>query len=542
MTRVFPGLGFLIAAVLFPIALFAQSPAPAPAFEAADVHVHAKISNAVPNMTGGVVRAGRYDLRAATMVDLIRVAYGVEPDFVVGGPNWLERDRFDIVAKTPQTTSQDNIKLMLQALLADRFKLVIKKDVRPMAGYALTVGKTGKPKMRETNGQGFGCQPVQQKAPDPSAVPMIEVACHNITMDIMTQLVRGVGNYINVPVIDLTELKGGWDFELRVTPRLAIQRAGSDAITIFDAVDQQLGLKLEQKSVPSPVLLVESVNQTPSANAPNLATILPPAPAPEFDVAEIKFSPPDSATMIRLQPGGRIDAQGVTMVNMLTLAWDFNDDERLAGLPNWAKETKYSLTAKASTAVQGTGAATAADIDDIRLMLRGLLKERFKLAVHVEDRPVTAYTLVADKPKMQKADPANRTGWKEGPAPGAKDPRESNPVLARLVTARNMTMAQFAEDLPRMAGGYFRIPVLDASGIDGAYDFTVSFSPINLVNTAGRGGDAAAAGGAAPPAEPNGALSIFDAVNKQLGLKIEKTKRPMPVLVIEHIEEKPVDN
>jgi uncharacterized protein (TIGR03435 family) len=178
-------------------------------------------------------------------------------------------------------------------------------------------------------------------------------------------------------------------------------------------------------------------------------------------------------------------------------------------------------------------------------MVRGLLKDRFKLATHVEDRPVTAYTLVVDKPKLQKADPANRTGWKEGPAPGAKDPRDSNPMLARLVTARNMTMAQFTEDLPRMAGGYFRIPVLDATGLTDAYDFTLNFSPIGLLTggpAGGRGGDAPPAAGAPLASDPTGGLSVFDAINRQLGLKMEKTKRSMPVLIIDHIEEKPTDN
>jgi uncharacterized protein (TIGR03435 family) len=109
MTRLFTGLSF---AVLVSGAAFAQAPAP-PTFDAADVHVHAKVSNAVPQMTGGVIRAGRYVLRAATTVDLIRMAYTVEPDYIVGGPNWLERDRFDLVAKAPQSTSQDTLKLML---------------------------------------------------------------------------------------------------------------------------------------------------------------------------------------------------------------------------------------------------------------------------------------------------------------------------------------------------------------------------------------------------------------------------------------------
>ena len=60
---------------------------------------------------------GKYELRRATMVDLIRTAYGVEADKVVGGPHWLEMDRFDIIAKTPSPTTPDTVKPMLQALL-----------------------------------------------------------------------------------------------------------------------------------------------------------------------------------------------------------------------------------------------------------------------------------------------------------------------------------------------------------------------------------------------------------------------------------------
>jgi uncharacterized protein (TIGR03435 family) len=116
-----------------------------------------------------------------------------------------------------------------------------------------------------------------------------------------------------------------------------------------------------------------------------------------------------------------------------------------------------------------------------------------------------------------------------------------------MITAKNMTMAQFAEDLQRIANGYIRVPVDDKTGLDGAYDFTLVFTPIGILNAGrGRGGaDPGAAGGGAnlpAPADPTGALSLYDAVNRQLGLKLEMRKRNMPVLVIDHIEEKPVDN
>src|SRR5215475_12342077 len=86
----------LIAAL--PFMSFAQSDKP-PAFDVADVH--ASIPTMIPQMTGGVLRGSRYEIRNATMVDLIKTAYGVENDSIVGGPSWLESNRFDILAKAP---------------------------------------------------------------------------------------------------------------------------------------------------------------------------------------------------------------------------------------------------------------------------------------------------------------------------------------------------------------------------------------------------------------------------------------------------------
>jgi uncharacterized protein (TIGR03435 family) len=549
MRRAFAAVGIV---ALLSSAAFAQSTevsaqsTEAPRFDAADIHIRAHSNAPAPFMSGGVLRAGRYDLRNATMLELIATAYAIpDNDTILGGPNWLERDRFDIAATAPNGTSPDRLKLMMQQLLAERFKVVLHKDTRPMPGFALTVGKSGKPKMKEANGEGNGCQGVPQ-APQPNVVPQNLITCRGMTMELFAQQIRGMaGAYVTGPVTDHTGLKGYWDFDLKWTARALLPRAGSDGITLFDAVDQQLGLKLDQQRVPAPVLVVDSVNQKPTDNPSGVAASIPAPPPMEFDVAEIKLSPPDLPTNIRLLPGGRIDAQGVTMKMLMQVAWDITTDDLLSGAPKWFDETKYALVAKTSTAVSGPANNPNVDIDDLKAMLRALVTERFKLKAHFEDRPVTAYTLLVDKPKMARADPANRTGWKEGPAPDQKDQR--NAILARMVTAKNMTMAEFAEDLQRMASGYIRVPVEDATHLDGAYDFTLTFTPIGLLNGpgGGRGGDApqAAAPGAAGAAlDPSGGLSLFDAVNKQLGLKLEMRKRSMPVLVIEHVEEKPTDN
>jgi uncharacterized protein (TIGR03435 family) len=220
---------------------------------------------------------------------------------------------------------------------------------------------------------------------------------------------------------------------------------------------------------------------------------------------------------------------------MIELAWDLNNDQMMAGVPKFADITRYSVTAKAPVTVTAINGQEA-DADTLRLMLRALLAERFKLATHMEDRPVEGYTLTAPKPKLKKAEPSNRTECKDGPGADGKDPRITNPILNRLVTCTNVTMTQLAEQLPQFASGYVRTAVLDSTGLDGAWDFTLNFSGLNLIRNSGVPGQQGAS------ADPNGALSLPDAMNKQLGLKLELQKRMLPVLVIDQLEEKPTEN
>jgi uncharacterized protein (TIGR03435 family) len=148
-----------------------------------------------------------------------------------------------------------------------------------------------------------------------------------------------------------------------------------------------------------------------------------------------------------IQPGGRVDLGGVTLKFLIEQAWDLTDD-MLVGAPKWMDSDRFDIVAKASSALFESatpGQDPDIDFDAVMVMLRSLLAEKFKLKTHFENRPVSAYTLMAAKPKLKKADPSSRTLFKEGPATlGDKDPRTSNPALARLVTCQNMTMAQFA--------------------------------------------------------------------------------------------------
>src|SRR5262249_19177953 len=98
------------------------------------------------------VRGGRWELRYATMLDLIRTAYGVTVEKILGGPSWLEMDHFEVVAKLPRDVTPETQKIMLQALLAERFHLVVKHESRPMPAYFLEAGK--KPLIKDADGSG----------------------------------------------------------------------------------------------------------------------------------------------------------------------------------------------------------------------------------------------------------------------------------------------------------------------------------------------------------------------------------------------------
>jgi uncharacterized protein (TIGR03435 family) len=283
-------------------------------------------------------------------------------------------------------------------------------------------------------------------------------------------------------------------------------------------------------------MIVDSVNEKPSPNPPDLDKIMPPLPPREFEVATIKPSKPGATGFGSGITADRVDVQNIPMRFLISFAWDLNpnDKEVPVNAPKWLDDDHFDILAKVSSIPLSK--ATQPTPDELRLMIRDLLTERFQLKAHFEDRPMNAYHLVAAGPKLKKADPSTRTVCKEGPGPDGKDPRIANPILGRLLSCQNMTMAQFAQELQRIAAGYIYGDVLDATGLEGGYDFTLSFSASQQLATTT---DSAATG---TPSTPNGAVSLFEAVNKQLGLKLEKEKRPVSVLVIDHIEEKPTEN
>jgi len=220
---------------------------------------------------GNLLLGGQLTLRNMPMKELIAQAY--KGGDVTGGPSWLDSDRFDIVAKAAPDTPVDTLRLMLQTLLTERFKLAIHREQKTMTIYALVAAKGGF-KLQAAAGSG---QP--RCGPGQGAEGLNHLVCTNFTMADLTDLLpsRIAPSYIDRPVVDLTGLEGTYDIKLDWVPRPPAGTVATDGAipvasdvaagaTIFDALDKQLGLKLEERKQPMPVIVIDRIERVPTEN------------------------------------------------------------------------------------------------------------------------------------------------------------------------------------------------------------------------------------------------------------------------------------
>jgi uncharacterized protein (TIGR03435 family) len=244
----------------------AVPPANLPQFEVAEV----KVSNSVnPEQgKGRMLPGGRLEVPNTTLKSFIMAAYSVQGDMITGGPAWLESDRFDIVAKAPPDAPRDTLFVMLQSLLAERFKLAIHREDKPMPVYAMVVGKGG-PKLQKSAGGEMTCRWITP------GNGRVQRECKNMTMRELATQIPGWGMArVDLPVVDLTEIQGSYDFQLEWSIPANRGEGGkgdvasasdSGGATIFDAMSQ-IGLKLEQRKRPVSVIVIDHAERVPTAN------------------------------------------------------------------------------------------------------------------------------------------------------------------------------------------------------------------------------------------------------------------------------------
>jgi len=238
-----------------------------PSFEVATIKPN---DSGAPNLQGLVFNGRNFTALNTSLGDLVAFAYGVQAKQIMEVPDWVGKDRYDIVAKVDVEgdPSPQQAQIMIQKLLADRFQLKFHHDKRELSAFVLTVGKDGqKLSPAESTGpnRGFGMRP----APGGLTIPVVGVTMTDFT-GFLQMLV------LDRPVVDQTGLSGRFDFNLTFAPDdsqfhghapIAITKA-PDGVEeppgFFEAI-QRLGLKLEAKKTPTDVLVIDHVEK-PSAN------------------------------------------------------------------------------------------------------------------------------------------------------------------------------------------------------------------------------------------------------------------------------------
>jgi bla regulator protein blaR1 len=272
----------------------AQSAPPAsarPSFDAASIK---RNISGIQAMRVLIDRPGGHaSTENATLRFLISVAYklpwltGQTRDTLVGGPGWMDTEHFDIAAEVEGNPSTEEKQLMLQSLLADRFHLTMHHETRQLPAFALVLDKGGKlgPQL-QPHSQDVKCfdrlspNPPPPPAPDSSDPPLVpcdsftvvpgpfsswKIAGANVTLESLASIL-GYWQGIDRAVVDRTGLTGNFDLRLEYTPQIAGSEPDASAPPpIFDAVKQQLGLRMESTRAPVDVLVIDHVTQ-PSEN------------------------------------------------------------------------------------------------------------------------------------------------------------------------------------------------------------------------------------------------------------------------------------
>jgi bla regulator protein blaR1 len=201
---------------------------------------------------------GRFNATNVTVKSLLITAYKLQEYQLVGGPPWLGTDRYDIVAKPEEKASADEVLEMIKTLLAERFKLRLHHETRELPVYALFVGKNGsKMKASSTDGNDNHSSNVRRGM----------MTGQNLPLEMFVII---LSNQLDRPVVDRTGLAGNFDLRLEWSPEASRPSAeGVGTVTsgpsIFTAIQEQLGLRLEATKGPVEVIVIDSVER-PSEN------------------------------------------------------------------------------------------------------------------------------------------------------------------------------------------------------------------------------------------------------------------------------------
>jgi uncharacterized protein (TIGR03435 family) len=264
-------------------------------FDAATVKSAAPPSGGSPVGRGGPGSSdpGRVTYNSLTLRTLLSIAYGVK-DFQLSGPSWLAAERYDVTATIPEGTTKEQFGVMLQNLLLDRFGIKLHRDTKEFPLHELSVPKNGsKLKPSTADPKAHASDPPPGPAPTgkdgfpqlPPGRPAFRLILrpngfHLIAMvQPMSRLVDLLSQRLNSPVVDKTGLTGTYDFTLDFAPAPDFFQRNEltpppgfpaedqwEAPNLLTAVQEQLGLKLEKKTGPLELIVIDYAEKTPADN------------------------------------------------------------------------------------------------------------------------------------------------------------------------------------------------------------------------------------------------------------------------------------
>lgn len=260
----------------------------------------------------GTQDPGRIRYSFTTLRDLLTIAYDVKR-FQIQGPQWLDTEHYDVQATMPPETTKEQFRVMLQNLLAERFKMAVHHETKDLPMYSLIVAKSG-PKLTVSKEEPASASDAEPPAPPPPPPPgpmklnadgfpnlplpgggrggMFQVLMPNrarllASKQTMKDLAERLSNTVSRPVVDMTGLTAKYDFTLTFSPEGLFNGAGMvmlgpppggggrgpadgpDVETppdLFAAIQAQLGLKLEAKKGPVDLVVVDRAEKTPTEN------------------------------------------------------------------------------------------------------------------------------------------------------------------------------------------------------------------------------------------------------------------------------------
>jgi uncharacterized protein (TIGR03435 family) len=228
--------------------------APPPAFDAVSVKPHPPVP---PGQGGGSnTRAdpGRLTCTNVPLKRYVLMAWALK-DYQLTTPEWMNDEHYDLTATMPAGTPPHEVLLMLQGVLADRFKLVTHRETKELPVYALVVERTG---LKLKPAEGFGTSV--------SSSPKGTTMHANVTMK---GFAATLSNFVGRPVVDMTGLTGGFNFNLEWAPDGVRSNPGGDdglrGPTIYAAL-HEIGLKLESRKAPIEILVVDRAEKVPVEN------------------------------------------------------------------------------------------------------------------------------------------------------------------------------------------------------------------------------------------------------------------------------------